>query len=52
MKKPEANTQQEKTEIEQLSQAELVDLVLGLQKIKRIKGSSLHSMLICTQIDS
>jgi transposase len=33
MKKPEANTQQEKAEIEQLSQAELVELVLGLQKI-------------------
>ena len=33
MKKPEANTQQQKTEIEQLSQAELVELVLGLQKI-------------------
>ena len=33
MKEPEAKTQQEKTEIEQLSQAELVDLVLGLQKI-------------------
>ena len=33
MKKPTANTQQEKTEIEQLSQAELVELVLGLQKI-------------------
>jgi hypothetical protein len=34
MEKTEANTQQEKTEIEQLSQAELVELVLGLQKIK------------------
>ena len=33
MKKPTANTQQEKTEIEQLSQAELVELVMGLQKI-------------------
>jgi transposase len=33
MKKPKANTQQEKTEIEQLSQAELVEVVLGLQKI-------------------
>jgi transposase len=33
MEKPAANTQQEKTEIEQLSQAELVELVLGLQKI-------------------
>ena len=33
MKKPEANTQQEKAEIEQLSQADLVELVLGLQKI-------------------
>ncbi len=33
MKKPTANTQQEKTEIEQLSQAELVELVVGLQKI-------------------
>ena len=33
MKKPAAKTQQEKTEIEQLSQAELVELVLGLQKI-------------------
>ena len=33
MKKPTAKTQQEKTEIEQLSQAELVELVLGLQKI-------------------
>ena len=33
MKKPEANTEQEKAEIEQLSQAELVELVLGLQKI-------------------
>ena len=33
MKKPIAKTQQEKTEIEQLSQAELVELVLGLQKI-------------------
>ena len=33
MKKPKAKTQQEKTEIEQLSQAELVELVLGLQKI-------------------
>lgn len=33
MKKPKANTQQEKPEIEQLSQAELVELVLGLQKI-------------------
>ena len=33
MKKPTAKTQQEKPEIEQLSQAELVELVLGLQKI-------------------
>ena len=33
MKKPEAETQQQKTEIEQLSQAELVELVLGQQKI-------------------
>jgi hypothetical protein len=33
MEKPEANTQQEKTEIEQFSQAELVELVLGLHKI-------------------
>jgi transposase len=33
MKKPEENTQQGKTEIEQLSQAELVELVLGLKKI-------------------
>jgi transposase len=33
MKKPKANTQQGKAEIEQLSQAELVELVLGLQKI-------------------
>jgi transposase len=33
MKKSKANTQQEKTEIEQLSQAELVEVVLGLQKI-------------------
>ena len=33
MKKPAAKTQQEKAEIEQLSQAELVELVLGLQKI-------------------
>ena len=33
MKKPAAKTQQEKTEIEQLSQAELVELVLGMQKI-------------------
>jgi transposase len=33
MKKPTANIQQEKTEIEQLSQAELVELVVGLQKI-------------------
>jgi transposase len=33
MNKPTAKTQQEKTEIEQLSQAELVELVLGLQKI-------------------
>jgi transposase len=33
MKKPTAKTQQEKTEIEQLSQAELVELVLGLQKV-------------------
>jgi transposase len=33
MKKPAEKTQQEKTEIEQLSQAELVELVLGLQKI-------------------
>jgi LPS O-antigen subunit length determinant protein (WzzB/FepE family) len=33
MKKSTANTQQEKTELEQLSQTELVKLVLGLQKI-------------------
>lgn len=33
MEKPAAKTQQEKIEIEQLSQAELVELVLGLQKI-------------------
>jgi transposase len=33
MKKPTAKIQQEKTEIEQLSQAELVELVLGLPKI-------------------
>ncbi len=33
MKKPTAKTQQEKPKIEQLSQAELVELVLGLQKI-------------------
>jgi transposase len=33
MEKPAAKTQQEKTAIEQLSQAELVELVLGLQKI-------------------
>ena len=33
MKKPAAKTQQEKTDIEQLSQAELVELVLGMQKI-------------------
>jgi transposase len=33
MKKSTAKTQQEKTEIEQLSQAELVELVLGLQKV-------------------
>jgi transposase len=33
MKKPAATRQKEKTEIEQLSQAELVEMVLGLQKI-------------------
>jgi transposase len=33
MKKPTVKIQQEKTEIEQLSQAELVQLVLGLPKI-------------------
>jgi transposase len=33
MKKSTAKTQQEKTEIEQLSQAELVELVLGLQQV-------------------
>ena len=33
MEKPTAKTRQEKTEIEQLSQTELVELVLGLQKI-------------------
>jgi transposase len=33
MEKPAAKTQQEKTAIEQLSQVELVELVLGLQKI-------------------
>jgi hypothetical protein len=33
MKKPAATRQKEKTQIEQLSQAELVGRVLGLQKI-------------------
>jgi transposase len=33
MKKPAATKQKEKTQIEQLSQAELVEMVLGLQKI-------------------
>jgi diadenosine tetraphosphate (Ap4A) HIT family hydrolase len=33
MKKPTATREQKKTEIEQLSQAELVEMVLGLQKI-------------------
>ena len=33
MRKPAATRQKEKTEIEQLSQAELVEMVLGLQKI-------------------
>jgi transposase len=33
MKKPGAPRQEEKTQIDQLSQAELVELVLGLQKI-------------------
>jgi transposase len=33
MKKPAATRQKEKTEIEQLSQAELVEMVLALQKI-------------------
>ena len=33
MKKPAATRKQKKTEIEQLSQAELVEMVLGLQKI-------------------
>jgi transposase len=33
MKKPTATRQKEKTEIEQLSQAELVEMLLGLQKI-------------------
>jgi transposase len=33
MQKATANTQQEKTELEQLSQTELVELVVGLQKI-------------------
>ena len=33
MKKPAATRDQKKTEIEQLSQAELVEMVLGLQKI-------------------
>lgn len=33
MKKPAATKEQKKTEIEQLSQAELVEMVLGLQKI-------------------
>ena len=32
MKKPTATRDQKKTEIEQLSQAELVEMVLGLQK--------------------
>src|SRR4028118_1369235 len=33
MKKPAATREKEKTEIEQLSQAELVEMVLALQKI-------------------
>ncbi len=33
MRKPAATRKQKKTEIEQLSQAELVEMVLGLQKI-------------------
>ena len=33
MKKPAATREQKKTEIQQLSQAELVEMVLGLQKI-------------------
>ena len=33
MKKPAATKEQKKTQIEQLSQAELVEMVLGLQKI-------------------
>ena len=33
MKKPTATREQKKTEIEQLSQAELVEMVQGLQKI-------------------
>ena len=33
MKKPAATRQKEKTQIEQLSQAELVEMVLGVQKI-------------------
>jgi len=33
MKKSAASTQKEKTEVEQLSQSELVEMVLGLQKI-------------------
>jgi len=33
MKKPAASRQKEKTEIEQLSQVEGVEMVLGLQKI-------------------
>jgi transposase len=33
MKNPAATRQTEKTQIEQLSQAELVEMVLGLQKI-------------------
>src|SRR4028118_2001032 len=33
MKKPAPTREQKKTEIEQLSQAELVEMVLGLQKI-------------------
>ena len=33
MQKPAATIQQDRTEIEQLSQAELVDLVLELKKI-------------------
>jgi hypothetical protein len=33
MKKPASTKEQKKNQIEQLSQAELVEIVLGLQKI-------------------